>query len=568
MSLLVTLLFGSIAVGTAAAILAWRARPNPGALPLVWLLAGQSWWSTCIVFTLSAGTVGEKLLWTKAGWIGVMIVPVAWLLFVLEYTGRDEYITRRYASLLLIVPVLTVLLATTAPYHDLLYVRPAGLASDGVVFVEQGGPWYWVAAAYTYLLATLGALPILRFLSSPTSAFRGQSAALLVGVVTPWITNLLYNAGVLPIASIDPTPIAFAVSGVAYLAAIDRFRMFGANPAPTWRAKQYLFDHIHEGAIVVDGNNTIVEMNETGAEILDVSMDRAIGTEASDILPANDAFRTDGGGSDYLTVGTETTSRSYDVTVTELTDRRGTTLGHVFTLHNVTQYLRQQQRLKVLNRTLRHNIRTETNIIHGYAERTDADTAETIKHRAMRIVEISDKGRDAVELFEDATGNRETRSLVGLLDGRVDVAREAFPDAGIELEYPNEDVPVPGVLSIVIDNLVENAAVHNEGDTCRVTVTAEVDDDHVRIRVADDGPGIDDYELDVLDSGTETALQHGSGLGLWLVKWGTEIVGGSVSFDRNEPTGTVVTATVPWGDRDDPRVHAGEPATDRSTISR
>jgi sensor histidine kinase regulating citrate/malate metabolism len=72
----------------------------------------------------------------------------------------------------------------------------------------------------------------------------------------------------------------------------------------------------------------------------------------------------------------------------------------------------------------------------------------------------------------------------------------------------------------------------------------------------------------VLDSGTETALQHGSGLGLWLVKWGTEIVGGSVSFDRNEPTGTVVTATVPWGDRDDPRVHAGEPATDRSTISR
>ena len=569
MSPVVFLLFGSVAVGSAAGILAWRERPDPGAIPLVWLLVGQSWWSTCIVFTLSADTVGERLLWTKLGWMGVMIIPVAWLLFALEYTGRDGYITRRYVAILSVVPALTVLLALTSQYHGLLYVQQGGVAAGGTVVIDQGGVWYSVAAGYTYLLGALGIAPILGFLSSQTFALRGQSAALVVGITVPWTSNVLYNIGVIEVAGVDPTPIAFAISGVAYLGAIDRFRMFGVNPAPTWRAKQYLFDHIHEGAIVVDGHDTVVEMNETGADILGIDVDRALGTPASEILPIDDALRADGGDPDYLTVGTESTSRSYDVTATELTDRRGRTLGFVVTLHNVTQYLRQQQRMTVLNRTLRHNIRTETNIIHGYAERTDADTAETIKRRAMRIVEISEKGRDAIDLFEDTTGDRKTRSLVGLLDGSVDAARESFPDVAFDLDYPDEDVPVPDRLSIVVDNLVENAALHNDGDTPRVTVTAGVDgDDRVRIRVADNGPGIDEYELDVLDSGTETALQHGSGLGLWLVKWGTEMVGGSVSFDRNDPAGTVVTATVPLGERNDTRVHAGEPVTDRSVVSR
>lgn len=541
----VLLLYASVAIGVTAAVLAWRRRPNPGTGPLVWLLVGQSWWSTCILFTLSADAVGEQLLWTKLGWIGVMIVPVAWVLFALEYTGRDERITRRSVVALSVVPALTVLLALTAPSHDLLYVRVIDRAGDGLVLIEQGGVWYVVAAVYTYLLGVVGIIPIVGVLSSRAAAFRGQSTALVVGIVTPWATNVLYNLGILPSAGIDPTPIAFAVSGVAYLSAIDRFRMFGANPAPTLRAREFLFDHIHEGAIVVDENGTIVDINETAAAVLGLDVDRALGTPAAELLPTDGAFRTDGGDDDFLIVGSDSTSRSYDVTVTGITDRHGRTLGHVFTLHEVTQYLRQQQRLTVLNRVLRHNIRTETNIIYGYADRIGGRNADTIKRHTTNIVDLSEKGRDAIELFEDAMDGDRTQSLRELLDACLDDVRERFPNVSFRTEYPEADPPVSDVFGVVVGNLLENAAAHNEGETPRVVVTAEVDDGRLRVRVADDGPGIDEYELGVLESGTETPLRHGSGIGLWLVKWGTEILDGSVSFERNEPTGTVVTVTAP-----------------------
>lgn len=59
--------------------------------------------------------------------------------------------------------------------------------------------------------------------------------------------------------------------------------------------------------------------------------------------------------------------------------------------------------------------------------------------------------------------------------------------------------------------------------------------------VTDDGPGIPERERTVLDSGTETQLEHGRGIGLWFVNWAVTRLGGELEFARNDPTGSVVT---------------------------
>jgi len=72
----------------------------------------------------------------------------------------------------------------------------------------------------------------------------------------------------------------------------------------------------------------------------------------------------------------------------------------------------------------------------------------------------------------------------------------------------------------VFVNLIENGIEHNTGPNPSVRVAVELDGDRVQIRIADNGSGIDDYERSILERGTETPLEHGSGLGLWLAKWG------------------------------------------------
>ncbi|MDZ7731370.1 MAG: ATP-binding protein [Natrialbaceae archaeon] len=65
--------------------------------------------------------------------------------------------------------------------------------------------------------------------------------------------------------------------------------------------------------------------------------------------------------------------------------------------------------------------------------------------------------------------------------------------------------------------------------------------------IVDNGPGIPDHELAVLDEGEETPLQHGSGLGLWLVYWLVDKSNGSLEFETGED-GTSVTCLLPAAD--------------------
>lgn len=79
--------------------------------------------------------------------------------------------------------------------------------------------------------------------------------------------------------------------------------------------------------------------------------------------------------------------------------------------------------------------------------------------------------------------------------------------------------------------------------TVRLEATASEPD--VVIEISDNGPGIPETELEPLRAGMETALEHTSGLGLWIANWIVEASGGTLSFAANDPRGTVVRIELP-----------------------
>ena len=549
----------TIVVGTTAALLAWRERPEPGATPLAAMLAGQVWWSVFFVFELRAPTLARKVFYSNVQWVGVVVIPVAWLLFALEYTGRDRYLRRRYVALLSVVPAVTVLLALTGDPYGLLYIETSLVSEEGTAALRRvGGPWFWVATGYTYLLGLFGSIPLLGLVRSDALPFRGQSLALLVGTLAPWAGNALFLVGAVPMDGIDPTPVLFAVSGVAYLGAITRFRLLGTSPSPKHRAGRLVFERMRDGAVVVDRHDRVVDMNDRAAAVLDVDPSAALGVPAAEVVPNYCQLPAEGQSSRHFSTGEGINAARYDATVTAVSDVHGEPLGRVVAFHDVSDHLRRQQRLEVLNRVLRHNIRTETNLIHGNADLIDAegDRVEAVKEGAARIETVSDKARDAIDIFERGRRSADAVALSSVLRECVERVHECYPDVTVDCETDGELGTVPSVLTPVLHNVVENAAEHNPAADPRVWIRATRADGEVRVRVADDGPGIADYERAVLRRGNETALKHGSGLGLWLIAWGTDMAGGELTIADREGGGTVVTATVPTVDAD-----GDEPAT-------
>lgn len=217
----------------------------------------------------------------------------------------------------------------------------------------------------------------------------------------------------------------------------------------------------------------------------------------------------------------------------------------------------RQQRLEIIHRLLRHNLRTDLNVISGYAANIQERTTGQNRDAARLIRETTDQLTDMSEKTQHMLTTLDRESDAVAVDVATVCARsvERVRDADTEVEFVSEASDralayaiSADLLEIAITNLLENAIEYNDGETPRVAVsvsTAEADSDRVLVQVTDNGPGIPEMERIVLSEGRETPLSHGSGIGLWLVSWIVTESGGELEFEENDPRGSVVSVSLP-----------------------
>jgi len=101
-------------------------------------------------------------------------------------------------------------------------------------------------------------------------------------------------------------------------------------------------------------------------------------------------------------------------------------------------------------------------------------------------------------------------------------------------------------LEAALKELLINAVIHNDRETPEIQLTIGVDNSRVKLSVRDNGPGLSEFDKDVLESGGAIdAVTHGSGLGLWLVYWAVRRSRGKIQIEDCEPRGTEITIRLP-----------------------
>ncbi|MFC7041557.1 sensor histidine kinase [Halonotius sp. GCM10025705] len=234
--------------------------------------------------------------------------------------------------------------------------------------------------------------------------------------------------------------------------------------------------------------------------------------------------------------------------------------GPVFelALQDITTRKERDQQLDVLNRVLRHNLRNALNVIDGNAAMLNAGLdddelqshVEGIERRVSNLEELSEKAVTVRSLFDQGRSTTTACDVQALL---MRVAREfedRHPGARVVVDAPEESLYVNADvrLKMALSELVNNAVVHNNRATPEVQLTTETvvrdGEPAVEIVITDNGPGIPKHERKAIESGEETPLQHGTGLGLWLVYWAMSLLGGDIHIDDAEP-GTRIALRLP-----------------------
>jgi len=218
---------------------------------------------------------------------------------------------------------------------------------------------------------------------------------------------------------------------------------------------------------------------------------------------------------------------------------------------NATDRKRRDGLISVINRVLRHNLRNDVGVINGYAEMLEDDLegqqqtlAKRVRTTSDRLLDLSETAQKLEETL-DTPIEREPLDLRAVADRVADQIGEAYPDASITVTAPETAVidSAPR-LETAVWELVDNAAKH-AGEPASIEVDITETDSHVELAVRDDGPGLPELERSVLQSGEETPLVHGRGLGLWLVYWIVTGVDGTVTVTEPQRPGTTIELRLP-----------------------
>ncbi|MFC4450178.1 ATP-binding protein [Halorussus aquaticus] len=245
---------------------------------------------------------------------------------------------------------------------------------------------------------------------------------------------------------------------------------------------------------------------------------------------------------------------------------------------NARQAERATTTLRFVNDLFRHDVRNYVSAIVAHADlvesQTDAesvaDSATTIREQADEVTElVENAGAIAETVAEDDDFVRiDLAAVVAESAGRVG---EKF-DVTVSTDLP-EQAPVTAneAVQSVVNNLVENAAEHGaasgraaaaDGDAGRsdaertdarhidaddpqVELTVTNRGDSVRLRVADDGPGVaDSRKAEIFEPRPESS--HGGGL--HLTETLVENYGGDVWVEDSDAGGAAFVVELPRHD--------------------
>ena len=208
---------------------------------------------------------------------------------------------------------------------------------------------------------------------------------------------------------------------------------------------------------------------------------------------------------------------------------------------------REREKLTVINTLLRHNLRHEAQRLLGYVgEIEDERAREEVRGVGTRLSELNEKAKHIETTLEDASETDSTVRLSELVDRAADVLEAEYPRLTVEQSIPDGlTVHADDRLERVVRELIENAAIHGADGPVTATVTATKRGTTVELSIADDGEGLPELERSVLERETPlTQLSHSMGVGLWLSKWLTESVGGTLRFGTSERDDAVVLTLV------------------------
>lgn len=421
------------------ALITWRRRAVKGAISLTVMMVGLEIWSGTYAIMWSSPRLDEQIFWLNATYIGVVVVPISFLVFVVQVTDNDRWLTRWNLLLLCIEPLVTLIIVWTNNYHHLFHTSFTLQYLNGwPELYWTRGPWFWVNVAYSYALTAVAVLILIGTALRASPYFRLQLLTILLGCFLPWGASIYAELFYKALRDLDLAPLSFGFSGIIFAYAMFNQRLLDILPV----ARSTLIEKMSDGMIVIDTHDRILDINPAAQRILLVDGKKAFGKNIRELYPEWSDYIESYSSQQGLHLevqGRLDASRFYDITVSALPNNRGHINGRLISFRDITSRRESEAKLHQINTQLRRQVRKISRLRDELREQAIRDpltdlfnrrylteTLERELNRARResypisvIMLDVDNFKRINDTYGHRTGDRTLERLAAIIRGHI-----------------------------------------------------------------------------------------------------------------------------------------------------
>jgi len=395
------------------------------------LVLGSSIWLLMQALELTSASLPTKFFFYMIRYVGIVTVPVAWLILAMLISGYERHVTKRNVAALTVIPIVTLFLVSTNSYQLMFSNVTLNSANASLPLVVAFGPAYWVlVVGYSYVLMIVGFVMIARRLVSTRRPLRVLGVRILLVAMVPWVLNVAFVLDSNAFMNFEPSSLVISVAGAVLLSRIAKLPMLGVLPV----AHEALLDSMSEAIFVLDKRNRIVDANPKARSLFGSTLPQTIGASIektwTEWPSVEKALNSGNGAAKEVTLGNESGGQICEVQSSRIKGLIGNESYQLIILRDITKRKQVENALQESERRLR----LVTDHMLDMVIQTDLQGTFEYVSPSHRMLGYEPRDLVGTSIFELVHPDDVERSVNAFMDGV-----ERRTPKRLELRYKNAE---------------------------------------------------------------------------------------------------------------------------------